>query len=316
MSDSSFDVITFGEAMLLLSPLDLPNLEMAATLHLSVGGAESNAAIGLARLGHRVSWISRVGADPFGSRVLKVIRGEGIDVSRVEQDPAAPTGLMFKEVRPGNATKVFYYRKNSAAAALRPEQFAGLEARYLFVTGITPALSPSNRELTLTVIDQFRARGARIVFDPNMRFRLWSAKEARPVLLEIARRADVLLPSQVEAELLAETDDLDRARERLLELGPGQVAIKLGGEGARFADGPRRGTVPPFAVPEVDPVGAGDAFCAGIISGLLDTLDFADAVRRGAALGAFCVASQGDYAGLPTRAELKTFLAGQAEPGR
>ena len=119
MSESPFDVITFGEAMVLLSPLDVPHLEMAASLHLSVGGAESNAAIGLARLGHRVSWVSRLGADPFGSRVLKAIRGEGIDVSRVEQDPAAPTGLMFKEVRPGNATKVFYYRKSSAAAALR-----------------------------------------------------------------------------------------------------------------------------------------------------------------------------------------------------
>jgi 2-dehydro-3-deoxygluconokinase len=110
--------------------------------------------------------------------------------------------------------------------------------------------------------------------------------------------------------------DLDRARERLLELGPTQVAIKRGGEGARFADGPRRGTVLPFTVPEVDPVGAGDAFCAGVIAGLLDNRDFADAVRRGAAPGAFCVACQSDYAGLPTRAELETFLAGQAEPGR
>ncbi|MBV9488704.1 MAG: sugar kinase [Verrucomicrobia bacterium] len=312
----AFEVMTFGEAMILLSPLDVPNLEMAGSLHLSVGGAEANAAIGLARLGHTVTWVSRLGADPLGTRVLKVIRGEDIDVSRVEQDPDAPTGLMFKEVRPGNSTKVLYYRRNSAAAKLRLSQFAGLEAKYVLVTGITPALSRSNRELTLAVVDQFRAKGTKVVFDPNMRFRLWSSQEARPVLLELARRADILLPSQIEAELLTETNDLDRMRERLLDLGPAQVAIKLGGEGARFADGQRRGTVPPFMVPEVDPVGAGDAFCAGVISGLLDELDFADAVRRGAALGAFCVSCQGDYAGLPTRSELETFLTGRVQPGR
>ncbi len=316
MMDAPFDVVTFGEAMVMLSPLDVLNLEMAATLHLSVGGSEANAAIGLARLGHRVTWVSRVGADPFGNRVLKVIRGEGIDVSRVEQDPAAPTGLMFKEVRPGNSSKVFYYRRGSAAADLREDQFAGLEARYLFVTGITPALSPKNRELTFAIVDRFRAAGTTVVFDPNMRFRLWERTEAEGVLRELAGRADVFLPSQAEAELLTGTTELDRVRERLMGYGPAQVAIKLGGEGARYADGPRRGTVPPFQVPEVDPVGAGDAFCAGVISGLLDGLEFADAVRRGAALGAFCVSSPGDYAGLPTRAELDIFLQGHTQPGR
>jgi 2-dehydro-3-deoxygluconokinase len=314
--NAAWDVVTFGEAMVLLSPHDVANLEMASTLHLTVGGAEANAAIGLARLGHRVNWVSRVGSDPLGTRIVKTIRGEGIDVDRVEADAVAPTGLMFKEVRPGNSSKVFYYRKDAAAASLRLEQFDGLEAKYLFFTGITPALSPSNRRLTLKVVDQFKAQGARVVFDPNMRFRLWTAEEAHSAFVELACRADILLPSQTEAELLANTKDLDQARERLLEFGPTQVAIKLGGEGARYADGEHRGTVPPFVVPEIDPVGAGDAFCAGVISGLLDNLPFADAVRRGAAMGAFCVSSKGDYAGLPTRSELNDFLSGHTQPGR
>src|ERR1700733_15152907 len=172
---SEFDVVTFGETMILFAPGEREKLEFAPAYHASIGGAESNCAIGLARLGHSVCWVSRLGADPFGSRVLKTLRGEGVDVSRVEISTNEPTGIMFKEPAPGNASRVFYYRRNSAAAALRAASFDGLETRYLFVTGITPALSLSNRTLTFELVDRFRAAGTKVVFDPNMRFRLWTA---------------------------------------------------------------------------------------------------------------------------------------------
>ena len=109
---------------------------------------------------------------------------------------------MFKEPGPGNTTRIFYYRRQSAASTLRPEPFESLQAKYLFVTGITPALSDSNRKLTFELVDKFRAAGTKIAFDPNMRFRLWSADEARSVFLELARKSDVLIPSLVEAEIL------------------------------------------------------------------------------------------------------------------
>src|SRR5262249_57331933 len=141
------DVVTFGESMVLFAPSERETLESASTYHASIGGAESNCAIGLARLGHSVCWVSRVGRDPFGTRVLKTIRGEGVDVSRVEQCDLAPTGLMFKEPGPGNTSRGYYYRRASAAAALRGQQFQSLTAKYLFVTGITPALSASNPDL-------------------------------------------------------------------------------------------------------------------------------------------------------------------------
>ena len=315
--NSSLDVVTFGESMVLFAPSERETLESTFAYHASIGGAESNCAIGLARLGYSVSWVSRVGRDPFGARVLKTIRGEGVDVSRVEMCDSAPTGLMFKEPGPGNTTRVFYYRRQSAAAALRSAQFDSLSAKYLFVTGITPALSYSNRKLTFDLVERFRAAGTKVVFDPNMRFRLWSAKEARNVFLELARNCDVLIPSLAEAEIMTGlNNEAEHMLDALLSLGPPQIVLKAGDKGAWYADGTEHGFCPCHSVVEIDPVGAGDAFCAGVLSGLLDGLPLRDSVTRGAALGAFCVSTFGDYQGLPDRNGLKAFMEGTVTPGR
>src|ERR1700731_1116559 len=308
---SGFDVVTFGETMVLFAPGERERLEFAAAYHASIGGAESNCAIGLARLGHCVCWVSRVGSDPFGSRVLKTLRGECVDVSRVEVSANEPTCIMFKETGPGNSSRIFYYRRNSAGAALRAESFESLKTKYLFVTGITPALSDSNRALTLQLVDRYRAEGAKVVFDPNMRFRLWNAERARIVFLELAKKCDILIPSLAEAEILTGFTRHDSMLDGLRSLGPSQVILKAGDQGAWYADGEKRGFCPCFPVAEIDPVGAGDAFCAGLISGLLDGCSLPEAVTRGAALGAFCVATFGDYHGLPDRAALKEFTAGK-----
>jgi 2-dehydro-3-deoxygluconokinase len=313
---SSLDVVTFGESMVLFAPSERATLESASAYHASIGGAESNCAIGLARLGYSVSWVSRVGRDPFGTRVLKTIRGEGVDVSRVETCDSAPTGLMFKEPGPGNTTRVFYYRRQSAAAALRLEQFDSLSAKYLFVTGITPALSDSNRKLTFDLVQRFRASGTKVAFDPNMRFRLWSPKEARIVFLELARNCDVLIPSLAEAEIMTGLKGAESMLDALLSLGPPQVVLKAGDKGAWYANGEEHGFCPCHSVQEIDPVGAGDAFCAGVLSGLLDGLPLQEAVTRGAALGAFCVSTFGDYQGLPDRNGLRAFVEGTVIPAR
>ncbi len=314
--ETNFDVVTFGETMVLFAPGEREKLDFAAAYHASIGGAESNCAVGLARLGHSVCWVSRLGSDPFGSRVLKTLRGESVDVSRVELSANEPTGLMFKEPAPGNASRVFYYRRNSAAAALRAESFDSLKTKYLFVTGITPALSNSNRALTFDLVDRFRADGAKVVFDPNMRFRLWTVEQARDVFLDLARKSDILIPSLTEAEILTGFTGYESMLDALRGLGPQQVVLKAGDQGAWYADGDNRGFCPCFPITEIDPVGAGDAFCAGLISGLLDGCSLPQAVRRGAALGAFCVSTFGDYHGLPDRTTLEEFLSGERSPGR
>jgi 2-dehydro-3-deoxygluconokinase len=314
----TLDLLTFGETMVLFAPSERGTLESAPAYHASIGGAESNCAIGLARLGYSVAWVSRLGRDPFGARVLKTIRGEGVDASRVQICDSAPTGLMFKEPGPGDTTRVFYYRRQSAAAALRSEQFDSLSAKYLFVTGITSALSDSNRKLTFDLVERFRAAGTKVAFDPNMRFRLWNASEARIVFLELARKCDILIPSLAEAEIMTGLKEVEGESmlDALVSLGPPQVVLKAGDKGAWYADGAERGFCPCHPVPEIDPVGAGDAFCAGLLSGLLDGQPLRDAVARGAALGAFCVSTFGDYQGLPDRAGLQAFTEGSFVPGR
>jgi 2-dehydro-3-deoxygluconokinase len=313
---SDYDVVTFGETMVLFAPGERDKLENAAAYHASIGGAESNCAIGLARLGHCVCWVSRVGSDPFGSRVLKTLRGECVDVSRVEVSANEPTGIMFKEPAPGNTSRIFYYRRNSAAAGLKAESFESLTAKFLFVTGITPALSDSNRALTFKVVERFRAAGSTVVFDPNMRFRLWNADQARTVFLDLAKNCDILIPSLTEAEILTGFTEPDSILDGLRSLGPSKVILKAGDLGVWYADGEERGFCPCFPVKEIDPVGAGDAFCAGFISGLLDERSLPEAVSRGAALGALCVSTFGDYHGLPDRAALETFIIGKLTPGR
>ena len=141
LATTPFDVVTFGETMVLLTPLEPCPLEGSSGFRSAVAGTESNCAIGLARLGYSVAWVSRLGKDPFGKKVLKIIRGEGVDVARVEMDNDAPTGLMFKEAGVAGQPHVYYYRKGSAASRLHPKLFEGLVSRILFVTGITPALS-------------------------------------------------------------------------------------------------------------------------------------------------------------------------------
>ncbi len=311
------DVLTFGETMVLFAPGSVrEKLEFTSSFQASIGGAESNCAIGLGRLGHSVCWISRLGNDPFGYRVLKTLRGENVNVDRVEMSDRESTGIMFKEPASGNSSRIFYYRRNSAAAALRIESFEDLSAEYLFVTGITPALSESNRKLTFEVVDRFREMGTKVVFDPNMRFKLWDADAARIVFLELARRCDILVPSLIEAQILTGEKDQIAMLEGLQKIGPSQVVLKAGELGAWFANGDQRGYCPGFPVTEIDPVGAGDGFCAGLLSALLDGRSLSDAVTRGAALGAMCVSTFGDYHGLPDRTTLETFIAGTQTHGR
>jgi 2-dehydro-3-deoxygluconokinase len=163
--------------------------------------------------------------------------------------------------------------------------------------------------------DQFKSAGTTVVFDPNMRYKLWSAHVAREVLLQVARKCDVLLPSLDEAKILSGLTSIEDMAVALLQLGPKKVAIKAGDKGSYFVDNETRGFVPPFRVRGVDPIGAGDAYCAGVISGLLDNLTFREAVERGCAMGAICGMSYGDYAA-PDRQELESFLAGTGTQAR
>ncbi|HZG85364.1 sugar kinase [Paenibacillus sp.] len=311
------DVVTFGETMALLAPDSTGLMRYAHAFTRKFAGAESNVAIGLARLGHRSGWISRVGDDELGKALLAFVRGEGVDASRVRIDGEAPTGVFFKETRRAGDYRVYYYRRDSAAsrmsAADLDETYLS-EARYLYVSGITPALSDSCRDLTFRAVEAARRRGVKVVFDPNVRKKLWPESVARPVLLELAGMADIVLPGAAEGEFLFGEREPEKLGALFLAHGPAAVVVKLGSRGAYYATPRERGRVPGFPVDRVvDPIGAGDGFAAGLLSGLLDGLPLKESVRRANAVGAAVTMASGDVEGLPDRADLERFMERPAE---
>lgn len=308
-SDGQVDVLTFGEAMVAFRSAG--PLTQGGALTARLAGAESNVAIGLARLGHRVRWVGRLGVDPLGDLVHSQLRSEGVDVAHVVRDADRPTGLMVVEARTADLARVEYRRRGSAASVVsRSDLQEPLDggARVLHVTGITPALSDTARETTLATARTARESGLLVSFDVNYRSRLWSREDASSTLRDLAAHADVVIASDDELPLLAPSragdHDEDAAVAALLDAGSQLVAVKRGAAGATVVTAQERHDVAALAVTAVDTLGAGDAFTAGLLSGLLDDLGPRESLRRAVTLGAFAVSTVGDWEGLPTRAEL------------
>jgi len=309
---TAFDVALFGEAMLLLVA-DRPGpLENAQAFHKRTAGAETNVAIGLARLGLKVGWASRLGTDSMGRYLIAAMKAEGIDCSHVICDPAQRTGFQFKgRVTDGSDPPVEYHRKGSAASQMGPADVdeAWLRsARHLHATGVFPAISDSSLQAALKSMDVMRAAGRTISFDTNLRPTLWSSTETmRHWVNELASRADWVLPGIEEGLLLTGHTKPEDVARFYRERGAKLVVVKLGAEGAYYdSDVAGTGRVDGFPVKEViDTVGAGDGFAAGVVSALLEGKSVPEAVRRGAWIGARAVQVLGDTEGLPTRAEIE-----------
>jgi 2-dehydro-3-deoxygluconokinase len=304
------EVVTFGETMGLMMPTGVKGIEYSAQFEKSFAGAESNVAIGVARLGHRVGWFGHLGADPLGRYALKQIRGEGVDVTRARLIEGAPTGLIIREVV-GGKSSVFYYRRHSAASLMQPEHVDEAyisQAKLLHITGITPALGESCRDTVREAVRLARKHGVKVCFDPNLRLKLWSAAEARSFLLPLAEEADYFLPGLDELKLLYETENFNTIVERLGKLQA--VSIVKGGEDCTYVvENGSVASVPYFKAEHVvDTVGAGDGFCAGFIAGLLKQYPHAEAVRVGNLIGSMVVQAHGDWEGLPTWAQVQAVL--------
>lgn len=313
-----FDLLTVGEPMALFAATAPGALHTVADYRRVTAGAELNVATGLARLGLRVGYISRLGQDAFGQFLRDEMAREGIDDRYVSTDSAHPTGFMLKTRSvDGSDPQVEYFRRGSAAshlglADLPPAANGAFPARHLHLTGITPALSASTRELVFALARLAREAGASISFDPNLRPRLWASQAEMVSCLNALASATggTVLPGLSEGQLLTGQDTAEGIADFYLRLGARQVVVKLGAQGAFFASQTgERGTVAATPVAQVvDTVGAGDGFAAGVVSGLLEGLPLAAAVARGNAIGARVVQFPGDSDGLPTSEQLGRLL--------
>ena len=305
------DVVTLGEAMLLFVAEETGPLEQVQRFSKRTAGAETNVAIGLARLDLKVGWQSRLGDDSMARYLLAAIGGEGVDCSRVVCDATQRTGFMFKgRVSDGSDPPIEYHRKGSAASLIGPDDLdeawlAG--ARHLHVSGVFPALSTTTMATTRRAISLARRHGRTVSFDPNLRPALWPSRDVmRHSLNDLAQGCDWVLPGQAEGELLTGSAEPAVIAAFYRARGAKTVVVKCGAAGAYYDDHEAgTGQVLAWPVAEViDTVGAGDGFAVGVISALLEGCGVAEAVRRGAWIGARAVQVRGDTEGLPTRAEL------------
>nr|WP_316743473.1 sugar kinase [Streptomyces sp. MK7] len=308
MSAAPLQALTFGETMLSLQ-VDGP-LTAGGLARTAVAGAESNVAVGLARLGHQVGWAGRLGADEPGRMILRTLRGEGVHVDHATVDPGAPTGALMRERRVADLARVHYWRAGSAASRMRPPDVKGAlsaAARLLHLTGITCALGPGPLDTVRAAAEHAAEQGWTVSFDVNHRTRLWDAATASAALRPLLGLIDIVIASDDELPLIAGdpgTSETDRVAE-LLARGVQEVVIKRGAQGADlYLSADQVVHAPAHPVPVADTVGAGDAFCAGYLSGVLDELSPEQRLHRATRTAAFAVASPGDWEGLPHRDEL------------
>ncbi|MET4001316.1 2-dehydro-3-deoxygluconokinase [Arthrobacter sp. UYCu511] len=310
-------VVCLGETMAMLTPTGNVPLAEATELYYGVGGAESNVAMGLAAMGVEAHWVGRTGRDGFGIRILAELASHGVGVSGVEMDEELPTGLYVKVPAALNSataeSSVLYYRQGSAASAMSPAMLTNpavsslLEAAGLIhLSGITAALSPGCRQMLTAVLTAPR-HGRLVSFDVNWREALWRRTD-KAVLRTLANQSDVVLVGTDEALPAFGTND--EAQLRALLPDTAVIVLKNAASSAiaLMRDGGRV-EVPSLNVTVLEPVGAGDAFAAGYLSGMLSGLDQRSSLRRGHLSAACTLTVPGDRGPLPEAEVLERILA-------
>ncbi|UDQ80311.1 sugar kinase [Erwinia rhapontici] len=310
------DVVTLGEAMAMFVADECGDLASASHFSKRIAGAELNVAIGLARLGLNVGWVSRIGDDAFGRFTCQQLDHEGVDRRLVTTDARYPTGFQLKsKVDDGSDPLVEYFRKGSAASHLSVADFTlnpgyFTSARHLHLSGVAAALSDSSLALLQQVAREMKASDKTISFDPNLRPVLWSSEQEMVKQLNgLAQFADWVLPGIKEGQILTGYTQPEAIADFYLAMGVKAVVIKTGSDGAWYktADG-ESGQIAAIRTDNVvDTVGAGDGFAVGVISALLEGKSLPAAIRRGNKIGSLAIQAIGDSEGLPTRAALGDF---------
>ncbi len=306
-------LILAGEAMGLLMAQSEGPLSTVRGYDLAVAGAEYNVAVGVARLGHDVSYMTKLGRDPFGERICAGLKENGIGQELLSWSERRRTGFMLKSRVTKGDPHIFYYRAGSAASTLAAADVGKIsfaEYTHLHVTGILPALGDGPREATEAMMDAARRAGLHISFDPNLRPQLWESKEKMvKVLNRLASKADLVLPGVAEGKILVGSDDPKEIHAFYRKQGAKRCITKCGSAGAFWSDGVHEGMEKGVTVRKVvDTVGAGDGFAAGVLTALMEGLPLPKAVQRGNLIGALQVMHRGDNEGLPTRAQLRAFM--------
>jgi 2-dehydro-3-deoxygluconokinase len=307
--EKSFDVVALGEAMVEFNQTTAGE----PTYLQGFGGDTSNAVIAAARAGARTAYLSRVGDDWSGQRLMDLWRAEGVDTQAVEVTPDAPTGLYFVTHGP-HGHEFGYQRRGSAAARMTPAWFKGTpqavvaQASILHVSGISMAISPGACDTVVTAMQAARSSGTRVSFDTNLRLKLWTLDQARAAVAKAAALCDWFLPSMDDAVHLSGHTDPTDVIAWAHALGAPTVVLKLGSDGCLVSQGGQQQHIPGHRVPLVDATGAGDCFCGNLLARLAAGDALPDAARYANAAAAVAVQGFGAVAPLPRAVAVRGLL--------
>ncbi len=306
------EIISMGEPMLEFNAAEEGSLAEVGQFTVGWGGDTSNFAIGVARLGGKAGYITRLGEDDFGESFIRLWIREGVDTSHVVRDPDAFTGIYFIS-RKGSQHHFTYYRKGSAASRMRPQELPGeyiAGAKLLHVSGISQGISDSACDAVFAAILAARERNVLVSYDPNLRLKLWPLDRARATIHGTMAMADIVLPSLEDARALTGKDEPEEIARMYLHRGPRIVVIKLGPDGALLATRDNMERFPAFRVESVDTSGAGDTFDAAFAVGYLDGWALEDCVRFANAAGALTTTGLGVVSSIPHRAQVLRLMKG------
>lgn len=306
----TYDVVTFGEAMLRLSPPHFGRLEQTHSLDVEIGGSELNVAVGVSRLGLNAAWISKLPNNPLGRMVRNRARELGVDVAHVVFSDQGRQGLYFVEYGAApRASSVLYDRGNSAISMIKPEEVDWKKilgkTKLFHVSGITPALSDSAAETTALAMRTAKEVGCLVSYDLNYRKKLWTPAQARSCQEPLMKLVDILTTTEEDTGVVfgIREDSYQKVAETLAKtFGFKAVAITLREDisvwknnwtAIAYADG-KIYTDRTYTVEIVDRVGAGDSFTAGFIYGYL-TGNAEKGVKYGNALSALKHTMPGDF---------------------
>jgi 2-dehydro-3-deoxygluconokinase len=295
------DLYTFGEVMALFLALDEDSVSSAKIFERMVAGAEANVAVALSRLGLDAHFYTRLGQDPLSYAVLADLRGEGVDVSQIRHTNDF-TGILIRDTGQRGAVEASYARRGSAASTIEPGDIdlsVLANSKWVHVTGITVAISHSAQASVAFALKSARENKKRISLDLNIRRKLWSETTAAGILFPMAHDLEVLIGGVDEYQAIFSENDPEKCLSIAAGRGIAHAIMTAADRPVRVRSGTERFDVAPPQIKAVDPVGAGDAFTAGVIAGLLAGLNIHAAVVQGTVCGANVAANRGDWAGLP-----------------
>ena len=254
-----------------------------------------------ARLGHSTAIISGVGDDDFGENILRRLKKDGVDVSRVLVSNEGHTGIAFVTYFADGERKFLFYMDNSPCVmAKAPENMDDFrDTKYMHIMGCSLMSSvPFAKEIVKTM-KMMKENGVRISFDPNVRLEMMRDPVVLEILKEVFDNASILMPGVSELKMLAGEEDLEKAIAKVFENDNLELLVlKNGSKGSQIYS--RDGLVVEqgiYRVVQEDATGAGDSYDAAFICGLAEGKSIAEAAKMGAAAGALNAAAFGPMEG-------------------